>query len=247
MTDQSIPPGEPDGFPASRVLLVDDHAMVRAGIRALIEMTDGVAAVVGEAGDGPEALLLIERLKPDLVLLDLAIPGMPGIEVLKEIRKRFSEVRVIVLTMHEAREYAEQALQAGAAGFIPKSAAASELKQAIQAVMQGKSYVLSMAPQPRAAGAVEDAEPQLLANLTPRQRQILTLIAEGKSTKQIAAILNISVKTVETHRSQLTERLQIRDVAGLVRFAIRTGLIRVSFAACGVLFAALLYASRVRD
>ena len=226
----------------NRVLLVDDHALVRAGIRALIEMTDGIAAVVGEAGDGPEALRLIEALKPDLVLLDLAMPGIPGLEVLQQIRERFPEVRVIILTMHEAREYAIQALHAGAAGFIPKSAAASELKQAIQAVMQGKTHVSAMTTHERAAAVAEEAASQrLLGKLTPRQREILMLIAEGKSTKQIAAILDISVKTVETHRAQLSERLNIRDVAGLVRFAIRTGLIKVSFAISSAILATLIH------
>jgi DNA-binding NarL/FixJ family response regulator len=230
----------------TRVLLVDDHALVRAGIRALIGMTDGVAEVVGEAGNGFEAMRLIESLSPDAVLLDLAMPGVPGLEVLQQIRERFPEVRVIVLTMHEAREYAIQALRGGAAGFIPKSAAASEIKQAIQAVMEGKTYISAMTPQDSAGAVGGEATPdRLLGNLTPRQREILTLIAEGKSTKQIAALLDISVKTVETHRAQLTERLNIHDVAGLVRFAIRAGLIKVGFAVCLALAFAVLAAGHI--
>jgi len=211
-----------------RVLLVDDHALVRAGIRALIEMIEAVD-VVGEAGNGAEALRSIERLNPHIVLLDITMPDMNGLEVLQRITSRFAGVRVIILTMHEAREYAVQALHFGAAGFIPKSAAAAELKDAIEMVMQGKTYVSAQAPQQTAARVVlnDDKQRELLDRLTPRQREILVRIAEGQSTKEIARALEISVKTVESHRSQLTERLSIHDVAGLVRFAIKAGLINV--------------------
>ena len=211
----------------TRVLLADDHALVRAGIRALIDMIDGVE-VVAEAGDGSEALRQIEKFLPDVVLLDITMPGMSGFEVLKQINVRFPDARVIILTMHQAREYAIQALRAGAAGFIPKSAAAAELKQAIETVTEGKTYIskeTAQHPLPQT-----DQTPALLQKLTARQKQILMMIAEGQSTKQIASNLNISVKTVETHRSQLSERLNIHDVAGLVRFAIRTGLIKVALA-----------------
>jgi DNA-binding NarL/FixJ family response regulator len=211
-----------------RVLLVDDHALVRAGIRALIEMIESVD-VVGEAGNGAEALRSIERLNPHIVLLDITMPDMNGLEVLQRITSRFAGVRVIILTMHEAREYAVQALHFGAAGFIPKSAAAAELKDAIEMVMQGKTYVSAQTPQQTAALVVlnDDKQRELLDRLTPRQREILVRIAEGQSTKEIARALEISVKTVESHRSQLTERLSIHDVAGLVRFAIKAGLINV--------------------
>jgi DNA-binding NarL/FixJ family response regulator len=211
-----------------RLLLVDDHALVRAGIRALIEMIESVD-VVGEAGNGAEALRSIERLKPHIVLLDITMPDMNGLEVLQKITSGFAGVRVIILTMHEAREYAVQALHFGAAGFIPKSAAAAELKDAIAMVMQGKTYVSAQTPQQTAARVVldDDKQRELLARLTPRQREILVRIAEGQSTKEIARALDISVKTVESHRSQLTERLSIHDVAGLVRFAIKAGLINV--------------------
>ena len=211
----------------TRVLLVDDHALVRAGIRALISMIEGVE-VVGEAGDGDEALRLVEKLHPDLVLLDITLPGMNGLTVLSEITARFPDVRVIMLTMHEAREYAIQALRGGAAGFIPKSAASAELTQAIHTVMRGKTYVSSETAQDGTLLTERAArEQELLEKLTPRQREILVLIAEGKSMKQIARALDISIKTVESHRAQLTERLGIHDVAGLVRFAIRTGLVKV--------------------
>ncbi len=211
----------------TRVLLVDDHVLVRAGLRALIEMIEGVE-VIGEAGDGHESLRLIESLRPDIVLMDITMPGINGLAALTEISQRFPDVRVIMLTMHDAREYAIQALRAGAAGFIPKSAASSELKEAISAVMRGKTYVSSETAQhglaPPEASAMGE---QLLDRLTARQREILVLIAEGQSTKEIAQALNISVKTVESHRAQLTERLNIHDVAGLVRLAIKTGLVRI--------------------
>jgi len=211
-----------------RVLLVDDHALVRAGIRALIEMIESVD-VVGEAGNGAEALLSIEKLHPQIVLLDITMPDMNGLEVLQRITSRFAGVRVIILTMHEAREYAVQALHFGAAGFIPKSAAAAELKDAVEMVMQGKTYVSAQTPQQSTARIPinDESQRELLDRLTPRQREILVRIAEGQSTKEIARALDISVKTVESHRSQLTERLSIHDVAGLVRFAIKAGLISV--------------------
>jgi RNA polymerase sigma factor (sigma-70 family) len=183
---------------------------------------------VGEAGNGADALRSIERLHPHIVLLDITMPDMNGLEVLQKITSRFTGVRVIILTMHEAREYAVQALHFGAAGFIPKSAAATELREAIDTVMRGKTFVSRETSQADSAAVDKVTQQQaLIEKLTPRQREILVLIAEGKSTKQIARALNISVKTVESHRAQLTERLDIHDVAGLVRLAIRTGLVRM--------------------
>lgn len=210
-----------------RLLLVDDHALVRAGVRALLSATEGVE-VIGEAGNGAEALTLIQQLKPELVLLDVTMPEMNGLATLEEMKKRFPEVRVIMLTMHEAREYVIQSLRAGAAGFIPKSAASTELKLAINTVMRGKTFISPETSQDELMATGTGAREQtLLERLTPRQREILMMIAEGKTTKQIAGALDISVKTVETHRAQLTERLNIHDVAGLVRFAIKTNLIKV--------------------
>jgi DNA-binding NarL/FixJ family response regulator len=212
---------------AIRTLIADDHALVRAGIRALVEKIKGVT-VVAEAGKGSEALKLISDLKPDLVLLDITMPDGNGFDVLHHVSKNFSDTRIIVLTVHEAGEYAIRALREGAAGFLPKSAASTELEQAIHTVMKGEIYI---SPETSRKTLLEYGKGvtkrDLLANLSPRQREVLRLIAEGRTTKQIAQVLEISVKTVETHRAQLMERLDIHDVAGLVRYAIIVGLIEV--------------------
>jgi len=208
-----------------RLLLADDHALVRAGIRALINRLAGME-VVAEAGDGREALRLIEQLQPDVALLDITMPGLNGFEVLNYVAKHSSGVRVIILSVHRAREYATQALKAGAAGYLPKTAASNELKEAIETVMHGKTYV-SAEVENNAIPSSASTEQSRLEKLTPRQREILTLIAQANATKDIARSLNISVKTVESHRSKLMERLGIHDVAGLVRYAIRMGLVKI--------------------
>ena len=210
-----------------RTLIADDHALVRAGIRALVEKIKGVT-VVAEAGKGSEAIKLISELKPDLVLLDITMPDGSGFDVLQNVAKNFAETRVIVLTVHEAGEYAIRALREGAAGFLPKSAASTELEQAIHTVLQGDVYI---SPETSRKTVLEYGKGvtkrDQLETLSPRQREVLRLIAEGRTTKQIAQTLEISVKTVETHRAQLMERLDIHDVAGLVRYAIIVGLIEV--------------------
>ena len=207
----------------TRVLLADDHALVRAGIRALLSTIGGVE-VIAEAGNGREALQLIRDLQPDIALLDITMPDLSGLEVLEESKKQFPNLRVIILTVHDAGEYAMQALRAGAAGFLPKSAAANELQLAIEIVSRGETYVSGEVSK---RTLLEYSKGHPLARLTPRQREILTLITEGLSTKNIGRRLNISVKTVESHRAQLMERLDIHDVAGLVRYAIKMGLVKV--------------------
>lgn len=211
-----------------RVLIADDHALVRAGIRALVERIKGIV-VVAEAGKGSEALQLIGEMQPNLILLDITMPDGNGFDVLEHIAKKFPAIRVIVLTVHEAGEYAIRALREGASGFLPKSAASTELEQAIQTVMKGDVYI---SPETSRKTVIEfgkggTSKRDQLATLSPRQREVLQLIAEGRTTKQIAQLLDISVKTVETHRAQLMERLNIHDVAGLVRYAIIVGLIEV--------------------
>src|SRR5262245_4423179 len=211
---------------AIRTLIADDHALVRAGIRALVEKIKGVT-VVAEAGKGSEAKDLITELKPDLVLLDITMPEGNGFDVLTHVQQNFPETRIIVLTVHEAGEYAIRALREGAAGFLPKSAASDELEQAIQTVMNGEVYISPETSRKTLLEYGKGTKRDQLDALSPRQREVLRLIAEGRTTKQIAQMLEISVKTVETHRSQLMERLDIHDVAGLVRYAIIVGLIEV--------------------
>lgn len=209
-----------------RVLLAEDHALVRAGIRSLLASVPDIE-VVGEAGDGREALAILERTPADVAILDITMPGMNGLEAASRIAERWPATRVIILSMHSNEEYVARALRAGAAGYLLKDAGTSELEAAIRAVVGGQSY-LSPAVSKRvvAGGSGGGAEgPTALEALTPRQREVLQLIAEGHSTKGIAAVLELSVKTIETHRTQLMQRLGIHDVAGLVRYAMRMGLI----------------------
>lgn len=209
-----------------RVVLADDHTVVRAGIRAMLERISGIE-ILGEAGNGREALALVEQHRPHLLLTDIGMPEMNGLELTARVTKEFPNVRVVILSMHATEEYVWQALRAGAAGYLLKDTDVGELELAIRSVIEGKSYLTSAVSR-----QVVENYMQRLGNgtnaldiLTPRQREILQLIAEGKSTKEIARTLSISVKTVETHRTSLMDRLQIYDIAGLVRFAMRMGLV----------------------
>jgi DNA-binding NarL/FixJ family response regulator len=207
------------------VLLVDDHALVRAGMRSLLQDLPDVE-VVAEAGDGAEALAAAERVRPDVVLLDIAMKGMNGLEAAARLRERLPGVKVIILSMHTSEEYVLLALRAGAAAYLIKDSATSELELALKCVMRGETYLSPAISRQVVDGYVQrvgaSAGPE---PLTPRQREVLKRIAEGRSTKEIAFELNVSVKTVETHRAQIMERLGIRDVAGLVRYAMRAGLV----------------------
>lgn len=208
-----------------RVLLADDHALVRAGIRSLLEAMQDVE-VVGEASSGEEALEIASREQPDVVLMDIAMKGMTGLDAASRMRDHHPGVRVIILSMHSGEEYVLQALRAGAMGYLLKDAATGELELALRTVIRGESWLSPAVSRQVVEGYAQrvgaDAGPDVL---TARQREVLRLVAGGKSTKEIAFALNLSVKTVETHRAQIMERLGIRDVAGLVRYALRTGLI----------------------
>jgi DNA-binding NarL/FixJ family response regulator len=207
-------------------LIADDHALVRAGIRALAERIEGVE-VIAETGNGRDALRLITEQRPRLVLLDLTMPELNGFEVLDRTCQEFPEISVIVLTVHEAEEYALRALKLGAMGYLPKSAASTELELAIMTVLKGEKYVSPELSRRTFLDHARDSTPGRSIDLTPRQIEVLRLIADGKSTKDIARSLNISVKTVESHRAQLMDRLNIHDVAGLVRHAIKKGLVTI--------------------
>ncbi len=210
---------------ALRVLLVDDHKLVRAGMRSLLRDIEGVE-VVGEASDGAEALQLAERERPDVVLMDIAMKGMNGLEAAARLRERLPATKIVILSMHTSEEYVLLALRAGAAAYLIKDSATSELELALQSVMRGETYLSPAISRQVVEGYVQRmGEGGAADPLTPRQREVLKRIAEGRSTKEIAYELNLSVKTVETHRAQLMERLGIRDVAGLVRYAMRAGLV----------------------
>ena len=228
-------------MPSLRVLVVDDHSLVRAGLRALLEKLSGVT-VIGEAGDGREALKLIEAAKPDLVLMDLAMPGFNGVEATARITRSSPDTRVIVVSVHGDPESVLAAIDAGASGYMSKDASFGELEIAIRSVARGGTFLSPSISQHvlddyrrrvaddregrhgQTPGAPERGQ---LARLTPRQREILQLLAEGSSSRKMARTLGVSIKTVESHRAQLMERLGIHDVAGLVRFAIRAGMVRV--------------------
>lgn len=208
-----------------RILLVDDHKLVRAGIRSLLREIEGVE-VVAEASDGAEALLLAERERPDVVLMDIAMKGMNGLDAAARLRERLPAAKVVILSMHTSEEYVLLALRAGAAAYLIKDSATSELELALQSVMRGETYLSPAISRQVVERYVQRVGEGAAADLlTPRQREVLKRIAEGGSTKEIAFELNLSVKTVETHRAQIMERLGIRDVAGLVRYAMRTGLV----------------------
>lgn len=216
---------ETDAPKPIRVLVVAEHALVRAGIRALVEQIPEVE-VVAEAAGGAQSLQLLKEHNPNVLLLDLVLPSVTAVESLKEIVDSFPNVRVIVLTLQENEEYAVQAFRAGATGYIPKSAASAELEKAIKIVASGENYLGSEISQQAVLKYLKDPR-TLLSELTVRQREVLKLIAEGHATKEIAQRLNISVKTVETHRAQIMDRLDIHDVVGLVRHALRVGLVRL--------------------
>lgn len=209
-----------------RVLLADDHTLVRAGLRKLLESIPDFE-VVGEAGDGLALLELANKLQPHLVLMDIAMPGLNGLEATARLAKAQPQIRVLILSMHQNEEYVRQALRHGAAAYLLKDAAPVELELALAAVMRGETYLSAAVSK----GVMQDYVQRLRGQeqpgeqLSPRQREVLQLIAEGHSTKEIARRLDLAVKTVETHRSQLMKQLDIHEVAGLVRYAMRSGLV----------------------
>ena len=210
----------------TRILIADDHRLVRASLKSLLADFAGIQ-VVAEAADGREALAMTEQYRPDVVLMDISMTGLNGLEATRQIVKEHAQVRVIFLSMHTDERYVLQALRAGASGYVLKGAAPGELEFAIGAVTRGEIFLspaISRHVIDAYLGQSKDEEGEI-DKLTPRQREILQLIAEGKSSKQIAHLLNASVKTIESHRASLMDRLDIHEVAGLVRYAIRTGIV----------------------
>ena len=208
---------------ALKILLADDHAVVREGLRVLLEREGFTYSA--EASDGREAIQLCEKHKPDIAVLDLAMPLLNGIDAAREIIKSNSKIKVILLTMHTEDHLVLESLRAGVTGYVLKTRASSELVQAIRAVSKGEMYLTqSISRTIVQAFLNKDDVPDRF--LSDRERQVLQLVAEGKTTKELATILGISAKTAESHRSNIMDKLDIHDVAGLVRYAIRTGIIQ---------------------
>jgi DNA-binding NarL/FixJ family response regulator len=204
-----------------QVVLADDHDLVRSGIKALLSTVDGVE-VIAEARNGNELLQLLETVKPDVVMTDISMPGMDGITAIAEIHSRYPEVRVVVLSMYDTVDFVKRAVANGACGYLMKDAPPFELEQALRSVMATGSYFSAAVAQ----RLLQPSEPTVDDELTVRQVEILTLIAQGKSAKEIAFELGLSPKTVDVHRARIMERLRLNDIASLTRYAVRKGLVK---------------------
>jgi DNA-binding NarL/FixJ family response regulator len=207
-----------------RVVLADDHALVRDGLRAVLAREHDIE-VVGEAADGRDALSVTQAAKPDVAVVDLSMPLLNGLDVARQLAARDRGPRTILITMHVEDRYVLDALRAGVRGYVLKKQAAADLVRAIREVAAGRVY-LSPGVGSAVAEAIRTGRPVPEERLTPREREVLQLVAEGKTTKEIAAILNVSVKTADAHRTRLMQKLDIHDIAGLTRCAIRLGLIQ---------------------
>jgi DNA-binding NarL/FixJ family response regulator len=211
-----------------RIVIAEDHTILREGLRALLSSQEALE-VVGEAEDGREAIRQVEKLTPDLILMDLSMPKMNGIEAIREIRRRVPETRILALTVHKAEEFILEVLQAGADGYIPKDASSNELMMAIKSILLGKRYLSPSVSNVVIEGYLESRRTS--ASITPwdtltkREREILKLIAEGHKNKEIADFLYISVKTVEKHRANLMKKLDLHSAAALTAYAMERGLV----------------------
>jgi DNA-binding NarL/FixJ family response regulator len=211
-----------------RILLADDHTLILAGIRALLKEIEGVT-IIAEANNGRDAVAIAKAEKPNLVVMDISMKELNGIEATAQIKAENPATQVLVLSMHTTEDVVRRALKAGASGYLVKDSAPLELRMAIEAIMRGEHYISSRVSRHLVSGLVAGAKQgeSSIDTLTPRQREILQMIAEGKSTKEIAFVLKVSGKTIETHRGALMERLGIHDVAGLVLYAVRNRLVNV--------------------
>ncbi len=215
----------------TRIVIADDHAMMRDGLRAVIELEDGLD-VVGEAGTGHEAIEQAERAAPHIIIMDIGMPDLNGIEATRQITSRNGPVRIIALSVHADQQYVVEMLKAGASAYLLKRSASEELVRAIHTVMNGRTYL-----SPEVAGGVIDqyvrhhgsdpGEDEAFETLTQREREVLQVLAEGKTTKEIAADLGVSIKTVETHRRNIMQKLDLHSVAELTKYAVRQGITQV--------------------
>jgi DNA-binding NarL/FixJ family response regulator len=213
-------------MPRIRVLVADDHALVREGVRALLRSCDDIE-VVGEAADGREAVEKARQLEPDVVLMDIAMPGLGGLEATLALQRECPRARVLVLTQYEDHEYVSRFMKVGAAGYVLKKTVGADLPAAIRAVQRGG---LVLDPEVARAAVSEpagEAAAGSYESLTDREKQVLKLVAEGRSNKEIADVLAISVKTAMTHRAHVMQKLDLHDRTGLVKFALRQGVIRL--------------------
>jgi DNA-binding NarL/FixJ family response regulator len=212
-----------------KILLVDDHKILRDGICSLVKGYDDME-VIGEAADGRTALMLVQELSPDIVIMDISMPDLNGIDATRKITADYPDVKVIALSMHYDKQFISEIFKAGAAGYLIKDSAFDELEHAVRVVMDNKTYI-----NPQIASLVVESlvsqpsttDQKAFSLLTEREREVLQLIAEGKSTKQIASDLNVSAKTIESHRRQVMGKLNIRNIAELTKYAIREGLTTV--------------------
>jgi DNA-binding NarL/FixJ family response regulator len=204
-----------------RIVLADDHDLVRSGIKALLSMVSG-AEVIAEARNGDELITLVESLNPDLVMTDISMPGMDGISAIAHIKESRPAVKMLVLSMYDTVDFVKRAVASGACGYLMKDAPPFELEQAVRSVMATGSYFSPVIAQ----RLLQPSEPTVDEELTQRQIEILTLIAQGKASKEIAYELGLSSKTVDVHRARIMERLRINDIASLTLYAVRKGLIK---------------------
>lgn len=214
-----------------RILIAEDHTLLRTGLRIMLSQEPDLE-VVGEADNGKDAILAVGRLQPDLVLMDLTMPGTNGMEAINEIKRRFPDTRILVLTIHKTEEYIQEALRAGAEGYVLKDSSQDELRSAIRSVLSGRSYLSPDVSDTVIHGYLSSGKPTsgngtTWERLTQREREVLKLVAEGHGNKHIANYLNLSVKTVEKHRSNLMRKLGLHNAASLTAYAIERGLVRL--------------------
>ncbi len=220
------------------IVLVDDHTLVRAGLHALLDGIDGVS-VVAEAENGEQAVALALEHAPDVALLDITMPGLNGLQAAERILAQSPQTRVVILSMHAAEEYVNRALALGVSGYLLKDAATLDLQAALEAVAAGQTYLSPRITSQVLESRLKAGENAPKQGLTPRQTEVLRLLAQGRSVKEIAYDLQLSAKTVETYRAQIMERLGLHDIASLVRYAIRTGMIIAAALIEGLSFAAV--------